>query len=67
MAPYEKIIVSSCNLRCRLIFLYGHPQTYRVARLRAGPEGRISYNLYLWLELMCVCHVCNKKKIIIIN
>ena len=36
----------SCNLRCRLIFLYGCSRTYRVASLRAGPVGRISYNLY---------------------
>ena len=36
----------SCNLRCRLIFLHGCSQTYRVASLRAGPVGRISYNLY---------------------
>ena len=36
----------SCNLRCLLIFLHGRSRTYRVARLRAGPVGRISYNLY---------------------
>ena len=36
----------SCNLRCRLIFLHGCSRTYRVASLRAGPVGRISYNLY---------------------
>ena len=36
----------SCNLRCRLIFLRGCSRTYRVASLRAGPVGRISYNLY---------------------
>ena len=36
----------SCNLRCRLIFLHGRSRTYRVASLRAGPVGRISYNLY---------------------
>ena len=36
----------SCNLRCRLIFLHGFSRTYRVASLRAGPVGRISYNLY---------------------
>ena len=37
----------SCNLRCRLIFLHGNLcfRTYRVASLRAGPVGRISYNL----------------------
>ena len=38
--------VFSCNLRCRLIFLHGCSRTYRVASLRAGPVGRISYNLY---------------------
>ena len=36
----------SCNLCCRLIFLHGRSRTYRVASLRAGPVGRISYNLY---------------------
>ena len=36
----------SCNLHCRLIFLHGCSRTYRVASLRAGPVGRISYNLY---------------------
>ena len=36
----------SCNLRCQLIFLHGRSRTYRVASLRAGPVGRISYNLY---------------------
>ena len=36
----------SCNLRCLLIFLHGCSQTYRVASLRAGPVGRISYNLH---------------------
>ena len=36
----------SCNLRCRLIFLQGRSRTYCVASLRAGPVGRISYNLY---------------------
>ena len=35
-----------CNLRCQLIFLHGRSRTYRVASLRAGPVGRISYNLY---------------------
>ena len=38
--------VFSCNLRCMLIFLHGCSRTYRVASLRAGPVGRISYNLY---------------------
>ena len=38
--------VFSCNLRCLLIFLHGRSRTYRVASLRAGPVGRISYNLY---------------------
>ena len=38
--------VFSCNLRCLLIFLHGCSRTYRVASLRAGPVGRISYNLY---------------------
>ena len=27
-------------------FLHGRSRTYRVASLRAGPVGRISYNLY---------------------
>ena len=36
----------SCNLRCRFIFLHGRSRTYRVASLRAGPVGLISYNLY---------------------
>ena len=36
----------SCNLRCLLIFFHGRSRTYRVASLRAGPVGRISYNLY---------------------
>ena len=45
----RKDIVSSCNLRCWLIFLYGRSRTYLVASLRAGPVGRILYNLYLWL------------------
>ena len=36
----------SCNLRFRLIFLHGCSRAYRVASLRAGPVGRISYNLY---------------------
>ena len=35
----------SCNLRCRLVFLHGRSRTHRVASLRAGPVGRISYNL----------------------
>ena len=39
-------IVFSCNLCCLLIFLHGCSRTYRVASLRAGPVGRISYNLY---------------------
>ena len=38
--------VFSCNLRCRLIFMHGCSRTYRVTSLRAGPVGRISYNLY---------------------
>ena len=36
----------SCNLRFRLIFSHGCFRTYCVASLRAGPVGRISYNLY---------------------
>ena len=44
MSHLRKDIVSS--LCCRLIFLYGLSRTYRVARLRAGPVGHISYNLY---------------------
>ena len=39
-------IVFNCNLRCLLIFLHGRSRTYRVASRRAGPVGRISYNLY---------------------
>ena len=42
----RKDIVFSWNLRCRLIFLHGSSRTYRIAGLRAGPGGRISYNLY---------------------
>ena len=42
----RKDIVFSCNLRCQLIFLHGRSRTYRVASLRAGPVGRISYNMY---------------------
>ena len=38
--------MSSCILRCWLIFLPGRTQTYQVASLRAGPVGHISYNLY---------------------
>ena len=41
----------SCNLRCRLIFLHGCSRTYRVASLLAGPVGRISYNLYLIVNM----------------
>ena len=44
-----KDIVFSCSLRGQLIFLHGRARTYREASLRAGPVGRISYNLYLWL------------------
>ena len=40
------MIVFSCNSRCLLIFLHGRSRTYRVASLRAGPVGRISYSLY---------------------
>ena len=36
----------SCNLRCQLIFLHGRSRTHRVASMRAGPVGRISYNMY---------------------
>ena len=38
-----KDTVFSCNLRCWLIFLHGCSRTYRVASLRAGPVGRISF------------------------
>ena len=38
--------MSSCNLCCHFIFLHGRSRTYRVASMRAGPVGRISYNLY---------------------
>ena len=55
-------IWSSCNLRCRLIFLYGRSLTYCVASLRAAPVFRFSHNLYLWLRLIYVCYVCNKTK-----
>ena len=41
----RKDTVFSCDLCCRLIFLHGCSRTYRVASLRAGPVGRISYNL----------------------
>ena len=39
-------------LRCLLIFLHGRSRTYRVASLRAGPVGRISYNLYFDCKLV---------------
>ena len=39
-------MLCSCNSRCLLICLHGRSRTYRVASLRAGPVGRISYNLY---------------------
>ena len=42
----RKDIAFNCNLRCLLIFLHGRSRTYLVASLRAGPVGRISYNLY---------------------
>ena len=46
----RKDIVFSCNLRCRLIFLHGRSRTYCVSSLRAGPVGRISYNLYRYFD-----------------
>ena len=42
----------SCNLRCLLIFLHGRSRTHRVASLRAGPVGRISYNMYFDCKLV---------------
>ena len=39
----RKDIVSSCNLSCWLIFLYGRYRTYRVASRHAESVGRISY------------------------
>ena len=52
----------SCNLRCRLIFLHGCSRTYREASLRAGPVGRISYNLYFDFKLVrsVTCDLINE-------
>ena len=65
MAPSEKDIVSSCNLRCQLIFLHGRSQNYRVARLRAGLVGRTSYNLYFDCEQVwyVTCDLINETNI----
>ena len=57
----RKDILSSCNLSCRLIFVHGRSQTYRVASLRAGPVGRISYNLYL---IVLDCNLCGMSLVI---
>ena len=68
----RKDTVFSCNLHCRLTFLHGRSRTYRVASLRAGPVGRISYNLYFngqhvqyvtcgfnkWIYTRFHCHPC---------
>ena len=52
----------SCNLRCLLIFLHGRSRTYRVASLRAGLVGRISYNLYFDCKhVRCVSFDFNKR------
>ena len=45
----ERYYVQLHNLRCWLIFLHGRYLTYRayrVASLRAGLVGHISYNMY---------------------
>ena len=42
----RNVTVLNSNLSCLLIFLHGRSRTCRVASLRAGPVGRISYNLY---------------------
>ena len=47
----RKDTVFICNFRCRSIFLHGCSRTYRVASLRAGPVGRISYNLYYFVNM----------------
>ena len=49
--------MSSCNLRCQLIFLHGRSRTHRVAGLRAGPVGGISYNLYFDYNMCGMSHV----------
>ena len=56
--------VFSCNLRCMLIFLHGCSWTYRVASLRAGPVGRISYNLY---ACTLIVNMCGMSLVISIN
>ena len=55
-------IVFSCNLRCLLICLHGRSRTYHVASLRAGPVGRISYNLYFDCKLVryVTCDLINE-------
>ena len=60
----RKDIVFSCNLRCRLIFLHFRSRTYRVASLRAGPVGRISYNLYFDCKYVryVICDLINEYK-----
>ena len=62
MAPSGKDIVFSCNLRCLLICLHGRSRTHRVASLRAGPVGRILYNLYFNCELVryVTCDLINE-------
>ena len=58
----RKDIVSSCNSRCWLIFLYGHSRTYRVASLSAGLVGRILYNQCL--ECKKVVKVVQRRSLI---
>ena len=57
----------SCNLRCLLIFLHGRSRTYRVASLRAGPVGRISYNLYFDCKHVRYVTCDFNKRIILFN
>ena len=59
----RKDIMSSCNLHWWLIFLYDRSRTYHIDSLRAGPVGRISYNLYkFWLWTCAVCHLWFNKR-----
>ena len=58
----------SCNLRCLLIFLHGRSRAYLVASLRAGPVGRISYNLYFDCKhVRYVTCDFNKRKLILVG
>ena len=63
----RKDIVFSCNLRCRLIFWHGRSRTYRVASLRAGPVGHISYKLYFDCKYVryVTCDLINETNILI--